>query len=215
MDLYRQASLANNHVPICRLVETRAEDVRKTRQTVFNALAYGTRGFKTGGVGLFNFEDRGERDVPALTNHGEEALRFNTALNYYSPIFEKARSVDVFQTAPLPLMTKEAPEDYWVRPTGEEIVLGEFNDPASEADDTRWLVLANRDAFNPHEATLHFSSADVAVRLMNKETGEWQDIELTPDGDGKQCVVPLIDGDGELLEVTGGEWTAQESNEAE
>jgi hypothetical protein len=112
-------------------------------------------------------------------------------------VLEKARSVDVFHTAPLPPGTKEAPLDHWVRPTGEEIVLGEFADP----DKNRFLVVANRDAGKPHEATLHFTDAGLSVERMDKVSGKWEPMSSAADGKGIVVKVPLEDGSGELLRV--------------
>ncbi|MCE9546365.1 MAG: hypothetical protein K8T25_12705 [Planctomycetia bacterium] len=197
LEQYRQASAKAGGVPICRIVETRAEDPRKTRQTVYTSLAYGVRGFRTGGSGLFDTKNRDARGVPKRTNHGEEALKFNQAIKSYSPIFEKARSVDVFHTAPLPAGTKEAPADHWVRPTGDEIVLGEFANPSKE----RFLVLANRDAFKPHDARLHFTEPGITVQKMDKVSGKWEPLKVETGDKGGTVKVPLEDGGGELLQV--------------
>jgi len=197
LEQYRQASAANGHVPICLIAETRAEDVRKTRQTIYTALAYGVRAFRTGGGGLFDVKNRDEQGRPKRTNHGEEALKFNQAINAYSPVFEKARNVDVFHTPPLPGGTKEAPGDHWVRATGEHIVLGEFADP----EKNRYLMLANRDAFNAHEATLIFKDGNVKVDRMDKPSGEWKPLTVEPQNVAAIVKVPLEEGGGELLRV--------------
>ena len=197
LETLRQSSAKAGGIPICRIVETRAEDKRKTRQPVYTSLAYGVRGYRGGGRGLFNREKRDDRGLPTLTEHGEEAKRLNQAIKAYSPVFEKARSVDLFHTAPLPPGTKEAPADHWVRPTGEEIVLGEFADP----DKSRFLVVANRDAGKPHEATLHFTDAGLSVERMDKSTAKWQAMASAADGKGIAVKVALEDGGGELLRV--------------
>ena len=64
LNVFRQVSLDNANIPICRIVESRWEDPRKTRQTIYTSLAYGVRGFKTGGSGLWDLENRDERGVP-------------------------------------------------------------------------------------------------------------------------------------------------------
>ena len=197
LEAYRQASLKNGNVPICLIAETRAEDVRKTRETIYTALAYGVRGFRTGGSGLFDTKNRDDRGVPKRTIHGEEALKFNQAIKSYSPIFETARSVDVFHTAPLPGGTKEAPADYWVRPSGEHVIVGEFADPKKN----RFLMLANRDAFNAHEATLTFTDGSVKVERMDKPSGEWKPLNMEGKGKTTTVKVPLEEGGGELLRV--------------
>lgn len=199
LEAYRQASAANGHVPICLIAETRAEDVRKTRETIYTALAYGVRGFRTGGAGLFDPKNRDEQGRPKRTIHGEEALKFNQAIKAYSPVFLKARNVDVFHTAPLPGGTKEAPAGHWVRPSGQHVVLGEFADP----DKNRFLMLANRDAFAVHEATLTFTDGGVKIERMDKPTGQWQPLTVEAKDQGATVKVPLEEGGGELLRVIG------------
>ena len=94
-----------------------------------------------------------------------------------------------------------------MRPSGEEILIGEFHDPTCPDDMKRWLVVANRDAFNPHEATVEFTSSDVTVERMDKETAEWVPVEVTVDGGGR-VTLSLEEGSGELLQVSGGGWEA-------
>lgn len=198
LELYRQHSAKNGHAPIVRLLESRAEDMRKTSQTVFGSLAYGVRGFQYGG-GIFDGNKRDERDVPTRNPLGEAAAKINKAIKAFAPVFKHARNVDVFQTAPLPPFTKEAPADYWVRPTGDSVVLGIFADRYDH-----FLVLANRDAFNPHEATLHFAESGLKVSKMNKDSGTWEGLELKKGDDGRYAVtVPMEQAGGELLHVVG------------
>jgi len=198
LELYRQHSAKNGHAPIVRLLESRAEDMRKTSQTVFGSLAYGVRGFQYGG-GIFDGNKRDERDVPTRNPLGEAAAKVNKAIKAFAPIFKHARNVDVFQTAPLPPFTKEAPADYWVRPTGDSVVLGIFADRYDH-----YLVLANRDAFNPHDATLHFAEAGLQVSKMNKDSSAWESLELKKGDDGRSVVtVPMEQAGGELLRVVG------------
>lgn len=173
LEMYRKESAKHGHVPICRLVETRPEDMRKTSQTIFTSLAYGVRGFRYGGA-LFDTNKRDKRGVPTPNVFGKAAKRINMAIKAFSPIFKTARSVDVFQTPPLPPGTKEAPKDYWVRPSGEHVVMGEFINKKK----TRFLVLANRDHTKDHVATLTFSETDIKLYKMNKKTGKWRAIKL-------------------------------------
>ena len=117
LEQYRRESAKHGNMPIIRLLETRAEDMRKTSQTIFTSLAYGVRGFQYGG-GMFDTNKRDKRGVPTPNKYGKAAFVINQAVKAFSPVFEKARSVDVFHTLPLPPGTKEAPKDYWVRPAG-------------------------------------------------------------------------------------------------
>ena len=203
LEMYRKESAKHGHVPICRIVETRPEDMRKTSQTIFTSLAYGVRGFRYGG-GLFDTNKRDKRGVPTPNEYGKAAARINQAIKAFSPVFKTARSVDVFQTAPLPPGTKEAPAGHWVRPAGQHVVLGEFANKKN-----RYLVLANRDHTNDHEATLTFSETDIKLHKMNKKSGKWQAVELAEqeEGEGEEKKVRLVfkikmeAGGGELLGV--------------
>ena len=195
LEQYRRESAKHGHVPIGRVVETRPEDMRKTSQTVFTSLAYGVRSFRYGG-GLFDTNKRDERGVPTPNKYGVAAKKINQAIKAFSPVFETARSVDVFQTPPLPTWGKEAPKDYWVRPAGEHVVMGEFADKKN-----RYLVLANRDYTKEHEATLLFSETGIAVFKMNRETAKWEAVELVKQGKGLEVKVQMEAGGGELLGV--------------
>lgn len=198
LELYRQHAALNGDLPIVRLLETRVEDLRKTGQTVFTSLAYGVRGFQFGG-GLFDGNQRDERGVPKPNDFGKAVAKINQAIKVFSPVFKHARSVDVFQTAPLPPFGKEAPTNYWVRPSGAEVVLGEFADRYN-----RYFVLANRDAFNPHDATLTFAQQGLTVSKMNKDTGAWEELTPKKEDQGRASVtLPMEAGGGDLLRVAG------------
>ncbi len=196
LEQYRRESAKHGNVPIIRLLETRAEDMRKTSQTIFTCLAYGVRGFQYGG-GLFNTGDRDERGVPKPNALGKKAAEINQAILAFSPVFKTARSVDVFHTLPLPPGTKEAPKNYWVRPSGDHVVLGEFAGPKKK----RYLVLANRDAFNAHEASLHFTEPGLKVAKMNKKTAKWEALKLTIKNERAMVKIPLDAAGGGLLRV--------------
>ena len=203
LEMYRKESAKHGYVPIGRVVETRPEDMRKTSQTVFTSLAYGVRGFRYGGA-LFDTKKRDKRGVPTPNKFGKAAKRINMAIKAFSPIFRTARSVDVFQTPPLPPGTKEAPKDYWVRPSGEHVVLGEFADKRK-----RFLVLANRDHTKDHVATLTFSETDIKLYRMGKKSGKWRAVKLEKheEGEGEEkkeglvAKITMEAGGGELLGV--------------
>jgi hypothetical protein len=75
--------------------------------------------------------------------------------------------------------------------------MGEFANPEKQ----RFLMLANRDAFKPHEATLTFTDDKLIVGRMDKPTGKWEPLKVEA-RDGKATVnVPLEEGGGELLRV--------------
>ena len=195
LEQYRRVAAEHGGVPVMRLLETRAEDIRKTRHTVFTSLAYGVRGFQFGG-GIFDVNDRDERGVPKPNALGEAVTNINRAIKAFSPVFKRARNIDVFQTPPLPESAKEAPEDYWVRPSGQHVVMGEFADR-----NDRFLLLANRDAFNAHEATLHFAEEGLSVSLMDKETGDWRSLALRPQDGRFSVAIPMEEAGAELVRV--------------
>ena len=196
LEQYRQASAANGHVPICRVVETRPEDMRKTRQTIYTCLAYGVRGFRTGGRGIFDTNKRDARGVPTRSAHGEEFKKINAAINAYSPVYKKARCQAVYHTAPLPAGCVAAPKDSWVQIEGKEVLVGVFREPKSKGID--FLLVANRDASHGHEATLKIRGA-ATVERMSKLTGKWQRLKAA--AGGSALALPLEEGSGELLRV--------------
>lgn len=197
LELYRQQSAANGHAPIVRLLETRAEDMRKTSQTVFTSLAYGVRGFQYGG-GLFDVNHRDARGVPTPNDLGRAAAGINQTIRAFAPVFERARNVDVHHTEPLPPGGRAAPPDHWVRPVGPELVVGEFADRRDH-----YLVVANRDAFQPHEATLVFTDSGLAVARMNEESGVWEDLPLGAAEGGGAVKLNLEAAGCDLLRVVG------------
>jgi hypothetical protein len=206
LEQYRQASAKNGYVPICRIVETRPEDMRKTRQTIYTCLAYGVRGFRTGGRGIFDTSKRDARGVPTRTAFGEEFKKINAAIKAYSPVYKKARSQAVYHTAPLPAGCIAAPKDSWVKIEGKEVLVGVFAEPAADGKaqgktvGTDYLLVANRDAFKAHAAALSLRGA-ASVERMDKTTGKWQAVKTTTGEDGVLVKLSLEEGSGELLRV--------------
>lgn len=211
LEQYRQASAANGHAPICRIVETRPDDIRKTRQTTYTSLAYGVRGFRTGGRGLFNSENRDDRGVPTCTAYGEEFKKINAAIKAYSPVFKIARCQAVYHTPPLPPGCALAPQDSWVKLAGQEVLVGVFRAPANAKDDrantaareqrTDYLLVANRNAFQARTATLDLRGKNIQVQRMDKTTAKWIDHPSKAKGNTARVRVEVGDGSGELLKV--------------
>ena len=203
LEQYRQASAENGNVPICRIVETRPEDMRKTRQTVYTCLAYGVRGYRMGGRGIFDTNNRDERGVPARNAHGEELKRINAAINAYSSIYKKARCQAVYHTAPLPAGCVAAPENAWVKPVGQEVLVGVFREQGDALGEAEmdYLLVANRDAFHPRTATLNISRKDALVQRMDKQSAKWVEHPSETKGNATHVQVALEDGGGELLKV--------------
>ena len=202
LEQYRRASAVNGNVPICRIVETRPEDMRKTRQTIYTSLAYGVRGFRTGGRGIFDTNKRDQRGVPSRNAFGEEFKRINAAINAYSPIYKQTRCQAVYHTAPLPAGCVAAPDNAWVKPEGQEVLVGVFreHDAASE-EKPAYLLVANRDAFHPRTATLKVAGKDALVERMDKRSAKWVEHASETKGDATHVQVALEDGGGELLKI--------------
>ena len=196
LEQLRQTAAANGNMPICMIAETRPLDKRMVRHSINTGLVYGVRAFRTGGYGLFK-KDRDATGALVCSIHGDEAVRFNQAINSFSPTFETATCVEVFHTAPLPPGTKEVPADHWVQLSGADIIMGEFTDPAKN----NFLVLTNRDAFAPHTATLTFND-NVTVKRKNKVTTAWDPVPSTKVGTQTVVAIPLEDGGVELLQIS-------------
>ncbi len=201
LEQFRQASAKNGYVPICRIVETRAEDMRKTRQTIFTSLAYGVRAFRTGGRGIFQPDKRDARGVPTRNAFGDEFLRINKALRAYSPVFERARCQDVWHAAPLPPGGRAAPEDAWVKPEGEGVLVGVFQEERKQ-ERVDYLLVANRDSSRQRTATLRFDQKNVRVSKMDRETAKWISYHVDASGESAVIRLELEAGGGELLEVS-------------
>jgi len=212
LEQYRQASQANGFAPVCRIVETRPEDMRKTRQTVYSSLAYGVRGFRMGGA-LWDTNERDDRGVPAANQFGKEMSAINQAINAYSPVFKMARCMAVYHTAPIPAGCSEPPRDSDFQLDGSEVCVGIFRQPQGDDADkavgntesgfpsTEYLLVVNRDAFKERTAGLEFKDVTVKVRRMDKSTGNWIDEEAATSAGISVVNVKLEPGSGELYEV--------------
>ena len=198
LEQYRQESVKAGGVPLIEIVLVMS-DPRKTRQTVYGSLAYGTRGFRWwGGAQFFDLSKKDARGIPQRTALGDDVLAINTAIKAYDPVFAKTHCVDVYHTAPLPEGTKATSASHWFQLEGEEVLAGVFEDK----DKNSFLMLANRDAFKPHEAQLRFKEA-VEVRRMDKASGRWTPVKAELGSSGQTLVkVPLEEGSGELLSIT-------------
>ena len=202
LEQYRRASVANGDVPVCRIVEVRPEDMRKTRQTVYTCLAYGVRGYRMGGA-IFDTNQRDARGVPAPNAYGEELRRLNAAINAYSPVFKTTRCNAVYHVAPLPTGCTAVPDDAWLKLEGKDVFVGVFGakGDAKPAERVDYLLVANRDAFHPQAATLTIAGAGVKVQRMDKASAKWVAHPATTEGASTIVQVKLEDGGGELLKI--------------
>ena len=143
---------------------------------------------------FFDTKKLDERGVPQRTPVGDEVARINAAIKAFDPVFAKARCIEVYHTPPLLPGTKEAPPESWVRPSGDEVLLGVFQDKEKRY----YLLAANRDAFHPHEAVLHFVGKITAIDQMDKSTGKWRPLSVAQ---GDETKIALEAGGGELLRI--------------
>lgn len=200
LEQLRDESVKNGDVPICRLIEVRPEDMRKTRHTVFTSLAYGVRGFRMGGA-IFDLKDRDDRGIPRPNKFGDEIKKLNAAINACSPIFKDNRCVAVHHSAPLPPGAVAPVKDAWLSIDGPETCVGVFKSKAGDVKAPVYLLVANRDAFAPRTANLQIHEKNAHVERLDWSTGRWSDVAMKS-GNSPQFDVPLEDGSGALLKVT-------------
>jgi len=206
LEQYRAASAANGDVPVCRIVETRPEDMRKTRQTVYTCLAYGVRGYRMGGA-LFdtNTKKRDKDGVPPPNAYGKEITRLNAAINAYSPVFKQARCRGVYHVKPLPAGCKAVPRDTWFSLDGKEVLVGVFvaKAAAKSAKSVDYLLVANRDAFGGRSATITIAGKGASVQRMDKASAKWVAHPVKRTATSTIVKIDLEDGSGELLRIEG------------
>jgi hypothetical protein len=197
LDEFRREAIQAGGVPVIEMVLVIPDDVRKTRQTVYGSLAYGTRGIRWwGGAQFFDLSKRDGRGVPQRTALGEDALRINTAIKAFDPVFAKTRCVHVFHAPPLPKGGQGTSAETWFQLGGEEVMAGVFEGP----DKPTYLMLANRDAFQAHDALLSFKDA-VEVQQLDKTTAQWRPLAGELDKQTLTVKVPLEEGGGEMISV--------------
>ena len=198
LEYYRRMSLAAGGIPIFRFVHVHGDNVIKMRQTVSMSLAYGVKGFKWWvGWTMFDIHKVVETEPPPLSDIGREVGRCNNTMAAFSPSLAGARSVAVYHTAPLPAGTQEAPGDFWVRPSGEHIVMGLFEGERGQ----RFITLGNRDIGAVHGAALGIEGEVRAVRQLDKESRQWKEVPIRKEGSEYRISIEIAKGDIELLEV--------------
>ncbi|MFP6872284.1 MAG: DUF5703 domain-containing protein [Verrucomicrobiales bacterium] len=198
LEYYRRMSLAAGGIPVFRFVHVHGDNVIKMRQTVAMSIAYGLKGFKWWvGWTMFDIHKVVETEPPPLSDIGREVSGINNTLAAFSPSITNARSVDVYHTDPLPTSTRKAPEDYWLQPSGEHIVMGVFKGEKSED----FITLGNRDIGTKREANLSIKRKVKAVRHLNKQTRKWTDLKLEGAPGNQSVKVPIDKGDIELIRI--------------
>lgn len=199
LEQLRDESVKNGDVPVCRIIEVRPEDMRKTRHTMFTSLAYGVRGFRMGGA-IFDLKNRDDRGVPKPNKYGDEIKKLNAAINGSAPIFVDNRCVAVYHTAPLPPGCKAPTTDSWINIEGPETFVGVFKAKNNDAKAPTYLLVANRDAFAAKKAKLTMTGMSTAERL-DWATGRWNKMDVAKVDKGIQIEVPLDEGSGAMLKV--------------
>jgi hypothetical protein len=173
------------------------------RQTIYTSLAYGVKGFhfwtpwifahakdKDGNVVLKDGKLNTYVTLPHLAEIAKEVKRM-------SPVLTDCRSLAMYHTDPLPISGAKAPEDAWCQPAGPHLLVGVLAD--QKGGD--FLLVTNRHAGANQTATLSFDASVKTVKKMNKKSGEWTVLTLTPEGEKKMAKLELPPGDGELLKV--------------
>ena len=203
LEYYRRMSIAAGGIPVFRFVHVHGDNVIKMRQTVSMSLAYGIKAFKWWvGWTMFDIHKVVETEPPPLSDIGKEVSGINNTIAAFSPSLTHARSLAVYHTDPLPTSTVKAPDDYWVRPEGENIVMGIFEGPKGE----QLIVLGNRDIGSQHHVVLNFSDKVKSIQQMNKKNREWEEASLMKNDQGKfHFKLKINQGDAELIKVISGE----------
>ena len=198
LEYYRRMSIAAGGIPVFRFVHVHGDNVIKMRQTVAMSVAYGFKGFKWWvGWTMFDIHKVVETEPPPLSGIGNEVSYINNMLAAFSPYITNARSVDVYNTDPLPASTRKPPEDYWLQPSGEHFVMGVFKGTKNED----FITLGNRDIGTKREATLSIKRKIKAVRHLNKQTRKWSDLKLEGAPGNQSVKVPIDKGDIELIQI--------------
>ena len=203
LEYYRRMSIAAGGIPVFRFVHVHGDNVIKMRQTVSMSLAYGIKAFKWWvGWTMFDIHKVVETEPPPLSDIGKEVLGINNTIASFSPSLTHARSLAVYHTDPLPTSTVKAPNDYWVRPEGKNIVMGIFEGSKGE----QFIVLGNRDIGSQNEVILNFSDKVKSIQQMNKKNREWEEASLMKNDQGKfHFKLKINQGDAELIKVISGE----------
>jgi hypothetical protein len=183
------------------------DNAAKLRQSVFTNLAYGVKA-----VEWFSARILFEPGTARLTPWGEDVAAINHELQRIGPELARLRSLDVYHTPPLPLGTREAPREHWVRLIGEEnragLVYGMFEDE----DGVDYVLVANRDYRESQSVTMRLQSKwlgiapwhekkvyHYGIEKLDKATGSWETVSSTSFV-GFTFVIAAADG--ELFRIT-------------
>lgn len=221
LEQFREAAMLAN-VPLTSCIETSASpsesfeyisgNAEKLRLSVYTNLTYGVKG-----VQWFHAKGLFENGTTNLSKSGRDIAQLNKEMKAIGPVLVNLRSTDVFNTAPLPKGTREAPTEHWVHVIGEEnmggLVLGMFKDRDRNAFadnvETDYFMVANRDYNHSQNVVVRFQSKWLgiapwhapktftrSVEQFDRAKGEWKKISSS-------CAVGFVfnlaAGDGELF----------------
>ena len=166
----------------------------KLRQSVYTSLAYGVKGIQWFSAGMLFQPGTAE-----LNECGRDVAQLNSELQKLGPTLMQLRSLDVFNTQPLPRRTCESQHDHWAQVIGDQLVWGMFKDAA----DIDHILVVNRDIHHRQQAEVQFQHAGYgrkvkSVQKFDKQTGSWVQLGSNI---GVLFVVNLEPGDGQLFKV--------------
>ena len=188
LERYRRAALDAN-LPLIVWTEAvvvpsgpiPADNESKIRKSVYCALAYGVKGIQWW----------------AWRPYNRDAGKVNAELEQLGPVLVRLYSTEVFHTPPVPEGTRALPGEFWLQSASQHLVLGMFEDASKKA----YILVANRDEKQSRAAELHFTTPVAAVKALERKTGNWLQLEVVSDGDGRTVRFSLAPGDGALLRV--------------
>jgi hypothetical protein len=218
LEEFRQEALAAN-VPLGSCLETNTnpfnardrsrlpDNAVKLRQSVYTNLAYGVTSIEWFPCAMLFEEESGQ-----LTPSGRDVAALNSELHRLGPVLGGLRSQDVYHTLPLAKGTREAPIEYWVHLSGEEMRAGLVQGMFKDDDGVDYMLVANRDYRASQSVAVSFQSkwlglapwhepkkCSYAVERFSRETGEW----ITTNSSSFVGFTFVIGpGDGELFRIT-------------
>jgi hypothetical protein len=198
LEHYRRMSIAAGHIPVFRYVHVHNDPVVRMRQTVSMSVVYGVKAIKWWvGWTMFDIHKVKENEPPPLSPIGFEVKRINSTLAAFSPYLARARSVSVHHTDPLPVSTRKAPEDSWVRASGQHAAVGVFEN--DEYPGVRFVAVGNRDIGEERAVALRFDASATKISRLDRKTGKF--VDAKPRGESREVRLTLEPGDVELLRV--------------
>ena len=191
-------------IPVMRCVSS-SDSPEQLRQTIYTSLAYGVQGFHFWVPWLFSVNRH--EDGSSVVEDGELSARCNVPalaeiaqeIQPLGPVLLGARSVGAYHTPPVHPEAPGAsgiPEDFWAQLTGEQILMGVFED-----EDNQYLLIVNCDASSERQTTLTLTRELEAIERMNKSTGEWESAGAASEEGQTTLDISLPAGSGDLFRL--------------